>query len=178
MAKIWFTSDTHFSHERILKYRKIDTLDNMNNIIIKNWNSNIQPKDTVYFLGDFCFDNKITYDLLDRLNGNIHIIQGNHDKNFIKQLKKNIHPKIKSVNRILDIKIDKIKITLCHFQMYNFNCSHYNAWHLYGHNHKTDNPNFGKCLNVGTDLHNLTPIEWQDVKRIISLRNDNHDFLN
>lgn len=85
----WFTSDTHFNHRNIIRYcnRPFYTVDQMNKILVGNWNSLVSPDDVVYFLGDFCF----TYarrtrekrkDILkwkEKLNGHIILIRGNHD---------------------------------------------------------------------------------------------------
>lgn len=177
MAKIWFTSDTHFSHKLMSKLRFFESIDAMNNHIIEVWNRLIDPKDTVYFLGDFCFEEHITFDILDALNGNIHLISGNHDVKFLRQLQNKKCSKIKSINQILDIKIDGIKIALCHYRMAVWNCSHYNTWHLYGHNHHTDLNNVGKSMNVGMDLHNLEPISWEYVKTEMEKRPDNFNLV-
>ena len=56
----WVISDTHFDHQRIIEYtnRPFSSVDEMNAVIIKNWNSVINQDDIVYVLGDFCFGNK------------------------------------------------------------------------------------------------------------------------
>ena len=56
---LWFTSDTHFGHENIIKYckRPFKSLEHMNMEIIRRWNERVQPDDMVIFAGDFCFRN-------------------------------------------------------------------------------------------------------------------------
>lgn len=62
------------SHVLLLLYEE------MNEALISIWNSTIQPKDTIFHLGDFSFGNvEETMAILQRLNGKIHLIQGNHD---------------------------------------------------------------------------------------------------
>ena len=80
---IWFTSDTHFGHSNIIKYtgRPFKTIEEMNECIINRWNSRVKEDDTVFFLGDFSLGNPKKY--LERLNGNIVWIKGNHDKTAI-----------------------------------------------------------------------------------------------
>ena len=82
--KIWFSSDHHFFHNNIIKYcnRPFETVEEMNEALVKNWNSVVGPDDHVYHLGDFCFGNVEKWNWClepGRLNGHIHLILGNHD---------------------------------------------------------------------------------------------------
>ena len=80
----WLISDTHFNHENIIKYcnRPFDNINEMNNHIINKWNSVVNKDDIVYHLGDFALqsDKEIVSDLVKKLNGNIVLIMGNHDR--------------------------------------------------------------------------------------------------
>lgn len=81
---VFVISDTHFQHERICTYcpesRLFDTVEEMNEAIVKNWNSVVSPDDTVYHLGD-CFMGPLetVAKYGSRLNGKVHVIPGNHD---------------------------------------------------------------------------------------------------
>ena len=57
---VWFTSDTHFCHEKILKYDNLpfENIEERDETLIKNWNEKVGKKDKVYHLGDFAFANK------------------------------------------------------------------------------------------------------------------------
>lgn len=81
MSNIWFTSDLHFGHDRefIYKPRGFNSVNEMNEIIVENWNKTVAPEDDVYLLGDVMLgNNEIGIKLLKNLKGNIHIIRGNH----------------------------------------------------------------------------------------------------
>ena len=84
MSKIFLTSDLHINHANILKYepesRPFETIEEMNEAIINNWNSVVSEEDTVYILGDF-FMGKWTEieKILPRFKGKIILIRGNHD---------------------------------------------------------------------------------------------------
>ena len=82
MSEIWFTSDTHFGHKNILEYEKearpFDTVEEMNNAIITNWNKTVGKKDTVFHLGDFAFG-RSSIGIAGQLNGRKKLIMGNHD---------------------------------------------------------------------------------------------------
>ena len=50
-----YISDTHFGHKSVLTFdqRPSATLEEMETILITNWNNKVTNKDTVYILGDF-----------------------------------------------------------------------------------------------------------------------------
>ena len=52
---IFFTSDHHFYHSNIIKYcqRPFHSVEEMNEEMIRRWNSVVGVDDTVYYLGDF-----------------------------------------------------------------------------------------------------------------------------
>ena len=54
---IFFTSDTHFDHKNILRFcnRPWETVEEMNQGLIDNWNSVVGPDDIVFHLGDVSF---------------------------------------------------------------------------------------------------------------------------
>lgn len=76
---VWFISDTHFGHTNIIKYcnRPYRNTYEMDTDIIIKWNNNIKNNDLVFHLGDFSFRPE---KYIGRLNGNIILIKGNHDK--------------------------------------------------------------------------------------------------
>ena len=80
---IFFTSDLHFGHEGIIRMcnRPFQTLEEMDETLIKNWNSLAKPKDKVYVLGDFFmyYKKPKLREILNRLNGTKILIKGNHD---------------------------------------------------------------------------------------------------
>lgn len=54
----------------------------MNEVLIENWNNTVSNNDIVFHLGDFCFGNHAFWKyIINRLNGKIHLIIGNHKKN-------------------------------------------------------------------------------------------------
>ena len=85
--KIHITSDTHFNHANIIKYcnRPFKGINEMNDVIIDNWNRIVKKDDIVYHLGDFFLGSKFDLkNIVDRLNGIIYLIRGNHDRLTVK----------------------------------------------------------------------------------------------
>ncbi len=86
---IFVTSDSHFDHCNIIRYcnRPFKNVTDMNDTIIRNWNRVVRPEDTVYHLGDFALTGTSRYKyFLDKLNGTIILVTGNHDKS-VKRMK-------------------------------------------------------------------------------------------
>lgn len=85
MAK-FFCSDTHFGHRNVIKYcnRPWETVAEMDEAIIEQWNSQVKPGDTVYHLGDVGIGKGMSLkkDIIQRLNGNKNLVLGNHDACF------------------------------------------------------------------------------------------------
>ncbi len=84
---IFFTSDTHFGHERIIELAKrpFKSVEEMDDAMISRWNSVVGKADTVYHLGDYSlYHRKDTLKKLrERLNGKIILIAGNHDRDKV-----------------------------------------------------------------------------------------------
>lgn len=85
---IYVISDTHFNHKNIIQYenRPFASISEMNDTLIKNWNSVIKPEDTVIHLGDIGLGKESSLRcIVPSLNGHKILIKGNHDgksKNF------------------------------------------------------------------------------------------------
>jgi calcineurin-like phosphoesterase family protein len=80
----YLISDLHLDHENIIRYcaRPFSGIDEMNRILVDNWNRIVSPNDTVYFLGDMSYgrDSHSSSFWLKKLNGKIIFIRGNHDR--------------------------------------------------------------------------------------------------
>jgi calcineurin-like phosphoesterase family protein len=83
MGRTFYTSDLHFGHERIIELcnRPFDSVQEMNEELIRRWNETVGTADTVYMLGDIVMgklDDNLP--LVSRLNGLKMLIPGNHDR--------------------------------------------------------------------------------------------------
>ena len=77
---IYFIADTHFSDSNILKYenRPFADVSQMDEEMIRRWNSVVEEEDAVYILGDFGAAG-YEAELLGRLKGKKYLVKGNHD---------------------------------------------------------------------------------------------------
>lgn len=77
--EIWFISDMHFFHNRVIEYchRLFACVEDMNEEMITRWNSAVHKDDIVFHIGDFCFDKADEWIyILERLKGRIYLILG------------------------------------------------------------------------------------------------------
>lgn len=116
---IWFTSDTHFGHENVLKFtdRPWETIWQMNDAIVDSINGRVAVDDELYILGDFSF--KMTaqdaYGLRKRIAcRRIHLVPGNHDKDWTQPA---VAGAFTVEPPICVLKIDGQKIVLSHYPM-------------------------------------------------------------
>ena len=184
--KVWFTSDLHFWHKNICKYcdRPYESVEEMNEGIIQNWNSVVQEDDVVFVLGDlgFCGIEKLRL-LISQLKGNIFLIQGNHDSDKVvnKLYEEGLikdYFKLLEVTIVNDEECPNQQLTLCHFPMIDWYNKEKGAWMIHGHQHQLpETPSCSpKHYDIGLDKNGMIPISFEQLKINITkqyLRNEN-----
>lgn len=166
---IYFTSDLHFFHDRefIWKARGFNSVEEMNEAYIKEWQSKVAITDDIYVLGDFAMGadlDKIER-LLNQLTGHIHLIIGNHDTSRKVEL----------------YKAHDIEVSYAEMLQYNrhgFLLSHYPTItstlesgpkgcviNLHGHTHSAKNFYEDKpfMINVGVDANENHFLTFSDI---------------
>ena len=164
---IFYTSDLHFGHANVIKmcHRDYQTVEEMDEDLIKRWNAKIGNGDTVYILGDLIFKAEARPEFyLDRLRGKKHLIIGNHDKTWMNKVE--LSKYFQSVERLAVINTGKAKATLCHFPMMD----HEGRYLIHGHIHaNTDQPYWGliknsdRLLNAGVDVNAYVPVTFEEM---------------
>lgn len=168
---IHFTADLHFGHANIIKYcqRPFECVDEMNEALIRNWNSVVKPMDTVYVPGDFAMGDPRPY--LERLYGDIYLIPGDHDE--VSRWSEDY-----VLSGIFARWISGQLVVLCHYPMISWSRSHYGSWHIHGHCHEGTLPFYpGKTMNVGVDLRNFYPVSWPEVVEYMEGQPDNWNLV-
>jgi len=176
-CSFWVISDIHFWHKNVIRYsdRPFDSVEEMNETIIDNWNSKVKAQDIVFNLGDFAFcgTNKVI-EILRRLNGTQYFTYGNHDKvmkrdevqEFCKDTKK-----IALFADTIEFNYKGTPIFMSHYSHRVWNRSHRGAIHLYGHSHGSL-PGIGRSMDVGVDTKELvsdyTPFSLDTVVEFLS----------
>lgn len=160
MQKTFFTSDSHFGHENIMKYCRRDkfmtsdeialldaadrgeidqhtvhicpaSVGRMNKAMIDNINAVVGENDILYHVGDVFWGHELDF-----------------AKSIRDQIKcRTIHhiwgnhdePEVASLfassEKYAEVIVDKQRIFLCHYPMRSWDKSHKGVWSLYGHVH-------------------------------------------
>lgn len=157
----WFISDTHFLHNRILKFfrddmqieklRDFSSCKEMDEYMIKQWNSVVGVNDYVYHLGDVTFQyNGLFNEIMSQLKGKKRLIVGNHDKIW---------------NPNLMRWFDKAMLWRG-FKEYDFTATHIpqrlenlrdGTFNVHGHTHAR-NLNDPHYINVSVEVRDYTPV--------------------
>lgn len=184
MNNIYFTSDHHFGHANIIKFcnRPFKDVEEMNEVLIERWNEKIGKNDNVYHLGDFGFGYKENIaNIIDRLNGKIHLIVGNHEKPALQCKDKFVWVKEYHELKVKDPECDNgtRRIILFHYAMRVWRSDFRGTWHLYGHSHGTLPDKENKlAFDIGVDCHDFYPLSYHEVKEIMKKKTWTPPFEN
>lgn len=163
---VFFTADTHWGHKKIIErcWRPFTSVEEMDEILIQNWNKTVKSSDDVYHLGDFNFRSKLTtFDYFSQLNGHLHIIWGNHDDDFARKYKH----LFASHQDTKYLRLHGEKISLFHYPQRAWRNSHHGAWHLFGHCHGSY-PGLGKSIDVGIDVWKYAPVSFEELREYMA----------
>jgi len=144
--------------------------------IISLWNSNVDPKDNVYILGDLSFLPKgELLGALYRMNGNKHLVLGNHDK---RNLNNEVKKRFCWVKDYYELKYEGQHIVMSHYPMLVWNKHYRGSWMLHGHSHGhlKEDP-LAKRMDVGLDAaknllpsKEMRPLSFEEVKKVMDNR--------
>ena len=166
-SKIWFVSDTHFYHKNILKFTdendnlirgsKFECIEDMNQAIIDNWNSQVKPYDKVYHLGDVTFKFHDEFvSLWKSLNGIKNLVVGNHDRiGFFVERK--LCSKI-----YMSKKIRENNIILTHMPVHPSTFGYRIHMNIHGHVHQRSISD-SRYRNVSLEVIDYKPISLEQI---------------
>lgn len=169
---IFYISDLHFGHENVIFFdkRPFSNRDEMDLVLIENWNSRVGTDDTVYIVGDLCYRSAHPADwYLKQLKGHKILILGNHDELILKN--PNALAMLDGVEKMLEIKDGNRNVCLCHYPIAEWNGFFHDAWHIYGHIHNKRNASYDymktqkMALNAGCMINNYMPVSFDELIR-------------
>ena len=132
---IYYIADMHFGHTNVLRFdnRPFPDTAQMDDTLIQNWNGRVTSDDTVYVLGDAFWKNEEnSIRIMERLQGQKHLIQGNHDR-----VKGKLRPYWESIEQYAEVNDENRLVILSHYPILFYKNQHYGAVMLYGHVHNT-----------------------------------------
>jgi calcineurin-like phosphoesterase family protein len=191
----------NFGHDNIRRYcdRPFNSWQEMNDVLISNWNNCVKADDKVYHLGDIAMmSGKRVAGILASLSGVKYILAGNHDQKVFKRdeqfnivVREEVAPYIEWVKDYFELSIQDVDanrkvqmISMSHYAGRTWNKSHWGAWNLYGHSHGTlpEDPNL-LSIDVGVDAvamryavngklskDDYRPISYDEVKKIMAAK--------
>ena len=160
-------ADSHFGHLGVCKFLREDgtklrpweTTEEMDEVMIENWNRVAGPKDKVYHLGDVVINRK-ALKTLSRLNGDKVLIKGNHDVFRLEEYT----PYFRDIRAFGHF--DGFALT--HIPIHPDSLSRWSG-NVHGHLH-SNRVMFGdkidpRYLCVSMEHINYTPLAWEDCKK-------------
>ncbi len=184
---VLFTSDLHLGHKHIIELCdrnaencgiEFETIEKMNDFLIRKWNRKVNEDDEVYILGDLSFRSGINVGFyLKQMKGKKHLICGNHDYNWQKNIK-DMNAYFETVSNMEVIRLDDKLVTLCHYPMLEWNGSRRAvdqatsiSWLIHGHIHNSKEGhtyeyiknNLPCALNAGVDINNYEPVTFEEL---------------
>jgi len=165
----YITSDTWFGRPQILEIanRKFSNIEEMNDVLIKNWNNKVKKRDVVFHLGNFAWDPEIARKALKKLNGRIYFLKGNCDKALEEVI--NEFPNAEFFSDAI-MELTDFDSVICHYPLEVWNGKDSGTIHMHGHtvfSHKT-NLKVENRFNVCSDFWNYAPINYLTLKDFIN----------
>ena len=166
--RIFVTSDTHISHERIIEYcnRPFNSVVDMDQALFNSWNETVNDSDIVLHMGDFSIKSKPEALVapvrakIEALKGRKVLVRGNHDKDkMVKWLE--------SLGWVVVHNIEiKNMIMFAHKYMdHTEEYGKFGRYLLHGHAHGTLGPNTDLRIDCGVDILGFKPT---DIHSLIS----------
>ncbi|PZO72909.1 MAG: hypothetical protein DI629_20455 [Mesorhizobium amorphae] len=166
MGNRFVTADTEFGNANVIRHagRPFDSVLEMEERMVENWNAEVRRGDTVFHLGDLSANREASMRVLPRLNGEIRLIIGNHDK----------HLGFLVANRLISgepmesrmMRDGDVLFMMSHRPMSLYNMFHANV-SVHGHTHGLNPPASlfpgAGLVNVCVEQTGYRPLSWDEL---------------
>lgn len=169
---IYFTSDLHLGHDSIIDLcgRPFSSVEEMDEVLIANWNARVTNADTVFVVGDLIFKNKRpAEDYLRRLKGRKRLVVGNHDRKWMGDV--DLSCFFESVDALLEVDVCGRHVTLCHYPMMSWShMGRESSLHAHGHIHNSRDGAYWpllrtmeRALNASVEVNGYMPVTLEEL---------------
>lgn len=177
-GRIFYISDLHLYHGNLLHPRDESTMatnlkarkqfssvDEMHELIKRNWNEKVTDDDTVYILGDLgVYHADEIADFINSLTGTKILIKGNLDRWNLNESKR-LRRAFADIRSYMVIKDRDDQVVLFHYPIEQWDGYYRGYYHVHGHTHGDQNLStipgrFEVCVEV-TDY---TPMTLEELK--------------
>ena len=154
-----------------MQNRPFENIQEMNQILIQNYNAVVHKNDTVYILGDISnhLPMYMANELISRLNGKKILVKGNHDKKDDLEL-------FEEICDFKTVSLNGLYFALMYYPMLSWPKKNSGSIQLHGHIHAHEEYNLQnkadgiRRYDVGVDANNYYPVL---VKQIIEFFENN-----
>lgn len=173
---IYFTSDLHLGHHGIItmQNRPFDSVEEMNQALVRNYNAFVHKGDTVYILGDICHHMKVeeANEIISQMHGEKYLLIGNHDKKYDPGL-------FCKMSDFMTVSFNGRYFALMHYPLMSWPKKKSGSIHLHGHIHADQLYNIRnreegiRRYDVGVDANQFLPVSLQQIQAFFDeLRDD------
>jgi 3-oxoacid CoA-transferase subunit A len=167
--RIFYTADLHLGHANIIRHcnRPFADVQEMNRMLIDNWNARVRNCDHVYIIGDLAYRSAESVSgMLEQLKGIKHLIVGNHDTKWMKCV--DLGNYFASVEKLSEIEDTGRKVVLCHYPLMTWNDRE--SYMIYGHIHNNKNGSYWSlletmqhALNASVEINDYKPVTLEEL---------------
>jgi calcineurin-like phosphoesterase family protein len=157
-------SDLHLGHENIIRYcrRPFAGAEEMDRVLVANWNRTVSSGETIYFLGDLRYgpDRIPAAYWLSRLSGRTVLIRGNHDED------------IPGASDQCSLEYGGLRFLLIH-DPEKASPAPPGTWLIHGHAHNNDLEHYpylstrNRTVNVSVEVTRYSPVGLPELVRTI-----------
>ena len=167
---IYYISDLHFGHRNVIGMdgRPFETIEEMDETLIRLWNERVTDEDDVYILGDFAYRNGNAASwYLRQLRGRKHLVIGNHDRVTTRDQQAMAY--FVSAEKLDWVMDNGRSVSLCHFPVAEWYGKRYGGYHVHGHLHNRRDEvyefmaRFDRALNAGCMLNGYRPVTLEEL---------------
>lgn len=176
---VYFTADMHFGHRGIIamQNRRFESVEEMDRVLLQNYNAVVHKDDTVYILGDICHHMKIedADALIRKLNGKKYLIKGNHDKNYDPRL-------FADMQDFMTASVNGQYFAMMHYPMFSWPKKNSGSIQVHGHIHarmdynERNRAEGTRRFDVGVDANNFFPVSVMQIVDFFERKVDADDI--